>query len=275
MSYEVSVCVNDICNRSYAAQAALSFAAQKDAHLTAVYIKSEDVQIRGWIDSSPYQLANIMLEAEIKQESEAKLQFESMAKSYGCKTTWKVINRSDDPFKQMICTDFIFAAQPIDDILFRRPDDHFITDLLLRTKRPIILIPNGWRQPHIGENILVGWNDSTVAMRAVADAMPLLQSAKQVNVLKIMKNNFFSPPDAAYPDIKSYLNNKGVSNTLLIQTDDKNLGEHQELINFAKDDGSDLIVIGGYSHSRFREVLFGGVTKHLITQSLVPVLVSH
>jgi nucleotide-binding universal stress UspA family protein len=275
MTYELSVCVNDICNRPYAAHAALGFAAQENAHLTAVYIKLEDVQIRGWIDSSPYQLANKMLEAEVKQESEAKLQFESIAKSYACKTTWKVINQSDDPFKQMICTDFIFAAQPINDILFRRPDDHFITDLLLRTKRPIILIPNGWKQQHIGENILVGWNDSTVAMRAVADAMPLLKSAKQVNVLKIVKHNFFSPKDAAYPDIKSYLNNKGVSNTLLIQSDDKNLGEHQELINFAKGDESDLIVIGGYSHSRFREVLFGGVTKHLITQSLVPVLISH
>ncbi len=275
MTYELSVSVNDIGDRAYAAHSALSFATQKNANLTAVYIKLDEVQIRRWAGSSPYALANQMLVDQDKREHDAKSLFESMAKSYDCKTTWKTVHQSDDPFKQMICTDYIFAPQPINDDFSRSPDDHFITDLLLLTKRPIILIPNGWKETHIGDNILIGWNDSTIAMRAVADAMPLLQSAKRVSVLKIMKKNRFSPKPLAYPDIKSYLDGKGVTNTLLVQADDKELGEHQELVNFAHNDDCDLIVIGGYSHSRFKEVFFGGVTKHLLTQSDLPVLVSH
>lgn len=275
MTYELTVCVNDIGDRAYATHSALSFATQKNAHLTAVYVKLDEVQIRRWAGYSPYALANQMLVDQDQREHDAKSLFESMAKSYDCKTTWKTVHQSDNPFKQMMCTDYIFAAQPIDDDFSHRPDDQFITDLLLLTKRPIILIPNGWKETHIGDNILIGWNDSTIAMRAVADAMPLLQSAKRVSLLKIMKQNRFTPKPLAYPDIKSYLDGKGVTNTLLVQADDKELGEHQELVKFANDDGCDLIVIGGYSHSRFREVFFGGVTKHLLTQSDVPVLVSH
>lgn len=275
MTYEISVCANEIVDRSYAVHSALSFATQNQAHVTAVYIKLDGVQIRRWVGSSPYELANQVITDQDKMENEAKSLFESIAKEYDCRTTWKTLNQSDDPFKLMICTDFIFAPQPNADDFSRSPDDQFITDLLLQTKRPVILIPNGWDQTHIGDNILVGWNDSAVAMRAVADAMPLLQNAKQVSVLKILKQNRFTPMPLAYPDIRSYLDAKGVTNNLLIQSDDKQLGEHQELVNFANNDECDLIVIGGYSHSRVREAFFGGVTKHLLTKSSIPVLVSH
>jgi len=275
MTYEISVCVNDISDRASATTAALNFAALHNARLTAVYVKLDEVQIRRWAGSSPYSIINNAINEQDILENDAKSSFKAMANTYKCKTTWKTVNQSDDPFKQMICTDFIFASQPIKDEFSHRPDDQFITDLLLQTKRPVIVIPNGWDKPYLGNNILVGWNDSTVAMRAVADAMPLLESADKVSVLKIVKQTLLTPTPRACPDMCSYLAGKGVTNTLLVQGDDRSLGEHEELLNFAKDDGCDLIVIGGYSHSRFREVFFGGVTKYLLTQSSVPVLVSH
>ena len=276
MTYELSVCVNDISERSYATQSALHFATQNKSHLTAVYIKIDEVQIRRWASSAPLSMAKQMLKDQDERECDAKLLFESLAKNHGCSTTWKTVNQSDSPFIQMMCTDYIFVSQPVNDDFSHRPDDQFITDLLLQTKRPIILIPNGWRKTQLAKNIVIGWNDSTIAMRAVADAVPLLRNARHVNVLKIIKKHRFSEQlVSTSPDIKTYLEAKGINSTLLVQADEKNTGDAKELLNFANNDNSDLIVIGGYSHSRFREVFFGGVTKQVLTESTVPVLVTH
>lgn len=275
MTYELTVCINDIVDNVFAASSALSFSEDHQARLTAVYVKLDEVQIRRWASSSPNELTNKLVAEHNKREGDAVSLFESIAESYNCECIIKTVYQSDDPFKQIMCTDFIFASQPSKDSFFHRPDDQFITHLLLKTKRPVLMIPNGWKQRQVGEKIVIGWNDSTEAMRAIADAMPLLQNAKEVNLLKILKQNRIRPAPLAYPDIRAYLDAKGVTNTILIQRDDEQIDEYQQLVNFAHDCQSDLIVIGGYSHSRLHEVVFGGVTKHLLAQSNLPILVSH
>jgi nucleotide-binding universal stress UspA family protein len=146
--------------------------------------------------------------------------------------------------------------------------------LLLASGVPVLIIPDGWESETIGNNILVGWNASREARRAMADAMPFLSTAQSVTVLVVdpakRADKHGAEPGA---DIALYLARHGVQVDVEQTTSDGSpIGE--VILSRAVDRGMDLIVIGAYSHARWAEIIFGGVTRTLLTQMPVPVLVS-
>jgi nucleotide-binding universal stress UspA family protein len=139
---------------------------------------------------------------------------------------------------------------------------------------PVLIIPDGWKSETIGNNILVGWNASREARRAMADAMPFLSAAQSVTVLVVdpakRADQHGQEPGA---DIGLYLARHGVHVDVEQATSNGSpIGE--VILSRAVDRGMDLIVIGAYSHPRWAEIIFGGVTRTLLTQMPVPVLVS-
>jgi len=146
--------------------------------------------------------------------------------------------------------------------------------LLMASGVPVLIIPDGWKSEMIGTNILVGWNASRQARRAMADAMPFLSAARSVTVLVVdpakRADQHGEEPGA---DIALYLARHGVHVEVEQATSDGSpIGE--VILSRAVDRGMDLIVIGAYSHARWAEIIFGGVTRTLLTQMPVPVLVS-
>jgi len=146
--------------------------------------------------------------------------------------------------------------------------------LLLSSGAPILVIPGGWKSESIGDKILVGWNASREARRAVADALPFLVAASSVTLLVVDSDEragrHGEEPGA---DIALYLARHGV------QVDVEPVSSHGAavadiILSHAKDHGVDLIVIGAYSHARSVEMVFGGVTRTLLKQAPVPVLIS-
>jgi nucleotide-binding universal stress UspA family protein len=146
--------------------------------------------------------------------------------------------------------------------------------LLLASGTPILVIPSGWKSEPIGNKILVGWNASREARRAVVDALPFLVAAKWVKLLVVDSDEragrHGEEPGA---DIALYLARHG-AHVEVEQVSSQGAAVADIILSCARDHGVDLIVIGAYSHARSVEMVFGGVTRKLLKQAPVPVLIS-
>ncbi|HUA78415.1 MAG TPA: universal stress protein [Acetobacteraceae bacterium] len=155
-----------------------------------------------------------------------------------------------------------------------------IEEILLGAGRPLLVVPRYGNFPSCGETVLVGWTDTREATRAVHDAMPILAAAKAVTVLTVGGEHgggrAGEDGEEVVPaaPVAEHLARHGVPATAA-QTVSGGLSPADVLLNYASDIGADLIVVGGYGHSRLREVTLGGVTQSLLQHMTVPVLFSH
>jgi nucleotide-binding universal stress UspA family protein len=168
--------------------------------------------------------------------------------------------------------DLVVVGQPNEgDTSGVEPD--FPERLLLAAGRPLLLVPYAGNFGDVGKRVLVAWNASREAARAVTDAIPLLREAQSVQVIAF---NPVGAPHGAVPgaDIGLYLARHGIKVTVSQQTaDDVDVGN--QLLSRAADLDIDLIVMGGYGHSRLKELVLGGVTRTILQSMTVPVLMSH
>ncbi|ROR35212.1 universal stress protein [Inmirania thermothiophila] len=148
--------------------------------------------------------------------------------------------------------------------------------VLLDAGRPVLVVPYAGQFRSVGERVMVAWNASREATRAVHDALPLLRAAKKVVVLAVNPGEAPGAGHGEIPgaDISAHLARHGVkAEAEHVHADDIQVGDM--LLSRAADEGVDLIVCGGYGQPRLREVVLGGVTRHLLKQMTVPVLFSH
>jgi nucleotide-binding universal stress UspA family protein len=152
-----------------------------------------------------------------------------------------------------------------------RPHPEQIT---LASGRPILVVPYAGHFENVGRRIVVGWNATREAARAVNDAMPLLVSAEAVTVLTIDAregpHGHGALPGA---DISLHLARHGVK-AEIEHTISAGLPVGEVLLSRAADFGADLLVMGSYGHSRTRELLLGGATRTLLRSMTIPVLMS-
>ena len=147
----------------------------------------------------------------------------------------------------------------------------FPGDIALASGRPALVIPHAGEPAEIGRRVLVGWNGSREAARAVADAKDLLRAAEQVAVLTISEAGI---REIAGQDLARYLARQGVeAEVVTLAPGGMNSGEL--MLRIALERGSDLIVAGCYGHSRLREAVLGGASRSLLRSTTVPLLMSH
>ncbi|MEP7297389.1 MAG: universal stress protein [Burkholderiales bacterium] len=146
--------------------------------------------------------------------------------------------------------------------------------VFLRAGTPALVVPFVGDFDSVGGNVVVAWNGSRESSRAVHDAMPLLRKARQVHLMC-----FERPSDLRHltrlqlNDAHQWLGRHGVVSHLHQEPVRIDVGE--ALLSRACDLGADLLVMGGYGHSRVTEFLLGGVTRRLLAQMTLPVLLSH
>jgi nucleotide-binding universal stress UspA family protein len=146
-------------------------------------------------------------------------------------------------------------------------------ELALGVGRPVLVVPRYGTFATVGVRPLVAWNGSREATRAVHDALPLLARAERVTVLSIDPDGR-SEPRVPGADIALHLARHGVTvETTTGAGADISVGD--VLLSCAADRGADLIVMGAYGHTRLREMVLGGATRHLLRHMTVPVLLSH
>jgi len=153
--------------------------------------------------------------------------------------------------------------------------DAIIETPLMSSGRPVLIVPYAGTFSDVGQNVLVAWNASREAARAVNDALPLLERAKKVTVLAVNpREGVGGHGEVPGADIALHLARHGVK-AEAAHTVAKDISDGEALLSYAADIGVDLIVAGGYGHSRAREMVFGGVTRTLIQEMTVPVFLSH
>jgi nucleotide-binding universal stress UspA family protein len=148
-------------------------------------------------------------------------------------------------------------------------------DLVMQTGRPLLIVPDGVTWLDL-RTVLVAWKDTTEARRAVADSLPLLRQAKNIVVAEIPEaDGERSSAHARVDDVVAWLSRHGLIASARVPERSDGTGTTEQLDNIVNDLGAGLIVAGAYGHSRFRELVLGGMTQHFVTQSVRCVLLSH
>jgi nucleotide-binding universal stress UspA family protein len=145
---------------------------------------------------------------------------------------------------------------------FRQAD---ADDLVMRAGRPLLIVPPSaqWLDVRSG---LIAWKDSPEARRAIVDALPLLRKAKDVTIVAIAEqHDRKAGASAGARDVSAWLSRHGVTATELVPDEVGHVTE--QLDRIASAIGAGFVIAGAYGHSRFREWVLGGVTRHLLERS--------
>lgn len=264
--------------RSAPADAAIALAQSFGAHLTAL----------NYVDSTrlpPYIRAHLGEEVAREQLRRAEASadesgrgFEAIAQREGLASV-EVRRLSGDPVSAISTSaryaDLLVMGQP-DPETVDGPDERDFPDrAILASGRPTLMIPYAGSFPTVGSHAVVAWNATRESTRAVVDALPLLQRAKKVTIIvgdaKPGAGGHGESPGA---DIALYLARHGLS-VDVSQEQTAGIDVGSLLLSRIADLGADLLVMGAYGHSRLRELVLGGVTRTILTEMTVPVLMSH
>jgi nucleotide-binding universal stress UspA family protein len=150
-----------------------------------------------------------------------------------------------------------------------------IESIILASARPVLMLPYANAVETLGTRVLVAWDDSHAAARAIADALPLLRRAQSVQV--VLLNGLSREDEGGLSDdlasVAEWLARHGIC--ARTQVDTTTIKVSEALLSRAADQGADLIVMGAFGRARWRERILGGTTRDLLRSMTVPVLMSH
>ncbi|HSM19573.1 MAG TPA: universal stress protein [Hyphomicrobiales bacterium] len=261
-------------------QAGIGLARKFEAHLVGLYVVPK---VQYFYATAAIQVATEVFEAEQRffdeQAQKNKEIFEREVPG-DVVSEWRSIQAdgvvtTDSIVEQAICADLVLTGQ-IDPEEGMEGDIGTPERLVMESGRPVLVIPYAGRFESIGDNVLVAWNGSREAARATFDALPLLNKARSVKLLW------------ANPETEDGGNGNGMPGSEMASTlsrhdikveaghsATRDVGVGDELLSRAADQGADLLVMGAYGHSRVREYVFGGATRHILQHMTVPTLLSH
>ncbi len=174
-------------------------------------------------------------------------------------------------------------ARYADVAIMTRPSDGAGSDLreeiiegvLFHSGRPALIAPPGWTGDQVGKRVVVAWDASREATRALSEAQAILAGADQVTVVTVdAKPKMFGHGDQPGTQIAAHLSRRGLS-TDVRNVDGQGRAPALAILEEATALNADLVVMGGYAHSRLRDLVFGGATKDMLRAATVPVLMAH
>jgi nucleotide-binding universal stress UspA family protein len=257
-------------------RAAAEVARTHEAHLIGLYIIEVPVLPSYAEAQIPAKIIEAQRAAFAAAADAAQREFEQTTEGVGVSAEWRCVeDRQVDALAlHAHYVDLLVAGQADEgdpECVSRGLADQ----LALASGRPVLVIPAGGVEGPIGENVVVAWNARREAVRAVSDAMPLLECANRVTVVTINSQDE-DPDNAGIPgaDIGLHLARHG------IDTQTKNMfgapaAIGERLLDAVREESADLLVMGAYGHSRFREVILGGVTAHVLEHTDIPTLLAH
>ncbi|HZP68672.1 MAG TPA: universal stress protein [Pseudolabrys sp.] len=259
-----------------AGEYAVSMAEVFGAHLLGVAVSYEPVipgNVMGGIP--PEVIEGQRVEANKKARA-AVTRFEQMAKRAGISMETRILSTSVSGAADQIGRiarrfDVAVVGQP--QRKNSLPDEVIDEGVLFESGRPVIFVPFIQKGGMKIDRAMVCWDGSRAAARAVADAVPFLKKAKQIEIVIISDK----PPkrdEMPGADLGQHLARHGLKvEVKRITAPDTDISS--TILSYAADSSADMIVMGGYGHSRLREFVLGGATRGLLESMTVPVLMSH
>jgi nucleotide-binding universal stress UspA family protein len=252
---------------------AVSMARAYGAHLTAAaYAIVPATPGSLYPDFVAGLVKNVQDEAEAAVKA-AREKFEQAARDAGVKHSFhgfsSFVHAATDDFAVRLRTADIgvLTQHKADDP--ERFGDFFAEGALFRSGRPVIIVPRGYNASFSTERVLIAWDASVHATRAVAGAMPLFERA---NIEVFTGEEASKGRDLRGSALVDYLHRHGLD-AALAQRNEPDIPE--AIIKEAELFRASLVVMGGYGHSRFREFVFGGATRLMLSKMSVPVLMAH
>lgn len=275
---DLLVVVDDSAASAARIDVAAQLAARNDGHVTGLYAVTPIV-LPGYIESElPEEVRDNQRRFAQEQAAKAGALFDAAMRRHGLtdRSEWRLVHGSptDAAALHGRYADLVVVGQ-VDP---HRDRDHPVVlpqDLVFECGRPLLVVPYAGRFATVGERVLVGWNGSREAARAVADALPLLAAAKRVVLLAVNpKSGPAGIGDEPGADIARHLSRHGCRvEAARVSTDQVDPGD--TLLNTVSDESCDLVVMGAYGRSRLREQVLGGMTRFMLEHMTVPVLMSH
>ena len=256
---------------------AADLAKRSGASLTGVLVTPPPItSYLGGLEGAPMtgnSLAELMKQqsAEVQGEAQkAEAAMAAAAKSGGVSATFKTVVGDNRPAVMALArqADLLILSSPVES-----GSSPSVTseELAMACGGPALLVHAEWNAQPVGKRILVAWNGSREAARAVKDALPLLQAADHVDVLVIDKDEATHDVETTLP---AYLASHGCKAQVhRVSSVDQPVGE--VILRQAGRLDSDLIVMGFYGHTRLQEMVMGGASRDVLRHSHTPLLVSH
>ncbi|HYB10967.1 MAG TPA: universal stress protein [Alphaproteobacteria bacterium] len=253
---------------------AVSLAERFSAHLSGLYAALPTGMSPLIADQFPPEMVEDMEARAAQQREGAEALFKKHTAKMKDKTLW-IEGVGDDRAKIVALaardSDLTILGQVDPDEVGRGVSFDLPEQVAMASGRPALVIPYAWDSRNFGEQVLVAWNASPQAARAVNDALPLLVDSKRVVILTI---NAKSGEEVPSSGIVRHLKRHGVAaEAHPIVADD--IKTSDMILSRASDESASLIVMGVYGHSRLRELVLGGVSRDMFQRMTVPILVAH
>lgn len=256
---------------------AANLAAAHGAHLTGLFVRTHPHVPNFVMAELGPEVAEVQRKYVAEAADKAKELFNEHCERTGLNSEWREAEGDllDVATISAKYSDLVIVGQSDPEHDTIEGEDVLPDHLVMDAGRPVLVVPYAGEFPTVGENVLVAWNGSREATRAVNDALPILKRAKKVEVLAINpKRGPGGLGDVPGADISLHLARHGVNakaeHVVARDIDPANL-----LLSRISDEGIDLMVMGAYGHSRLREVILGGATYDILHHMTVPVLLSH
>ena len=150
-----------------------------------------------------------------------------------------------------------------------------VEDLVQRSGRPLIVVPNGYTVRPFADYAVVAWDDSRPAARALASAMHIIETKKRLDVVRVgTAKKATSESKSVDPEIVRHLKRHGIAAHTVDSTARRDRIGQAILDHCAKNE-PDVLVMGAYGHARLREDIFGGVTRYILRHMNLPVFMTH
>jgi nucleotide-binding universal stress UspA family protein len=262
--------------RDFAADYAISIAKTFNAHVGGVAFAYEPVIPGSLLGGIPVDLIEAQRAENAKTANAAVARFEAAARATGVSAETRILDASIEGAADLfgrIARRFdlgvVGQARPREGA----SEELLIEGALFESGRPVVVVPNVQTQGLKLERVLVCWDGSRPATRAIADALPFLRRAKTVEVVAVSGERG-KGRELAGTNMARHLGRHGLNVELKrVSSGDGDVAA--AIQSHAADVGTDFMVLGGYGHSRLREFILGGVTRTILTSTTIPVLMSH
>ena len=253
---------------------ACDLASRFDAHLVALYITSP-ISMPGEIAGRGASLAYIAEASDVAREKAVAVKKEVIAHCEHENLSWEWQIEEGEHLETLGAyghyADLAIVTHSRAELVENRVMFHVPEHLPLVVGCPVIILPERQDFAAPGKNVMIAWKASREVLHTVHGALPILKRAERVTVLSV------SPPEddgATAEKAAAFLARHGVKVEAYTDINGRHrVGE--VILAHAREMAVDLIVMGGYGHSRLREVILGGVTRYVLENMQVPVLMGH
>jgi nucleotide-binding universal stress UspA family protein len=276
MIKDIVVNLTGAAPQEFAADYAVSLAKLFEAHIAGVGFIYEPVIPGTVLGGIPTDLIEAQREENTKAAKAAASRFEAAAASAGLSAEVRILDASvagaADLFGRMARRfDLAVVGQA-------RPKEGASEELLIEgalfeSGRPVVVVPFVQTKAVSLERVLVCWDGSRPATRAIADALPILGRAKAIDIVAVSGERG-KGGELAGTNMARHLTRHGLT-VALKRVSSGDVDVPSAIRAQIAETGADFMVMGGYGHSRLREFILGGVTRTILTSSTIPVLMSH